>query len=142
MKLTNLTITICLFAALTLASCGHSRWRYSIEQVPAEPTAYLRDGVFVSGEYIRYATISELDGVPVVRNGSEPLSVSLGAHKLKVHCSEAEGKYDTSKVSGKEKTLEFEAEIQRTYLVRCMPYTHWWVEDSENKKIVAGEKPE
>ena len=38
------------------------------------------------------------------------------------------------------KILKFEAQIQRTYLARCTPFTHWWIEDSENEAVVAGEK--
>ena len=34
-----------------------SQW-YSIEQTPATPIAYLRDGVFVSGDYVRSALIA------------------------------------------------------------------------------------
>jgi len=138
----KLTITlICLIIAFSQASCGHSRWHYSIEQIPAEPNAYLRDGVFVSGDYIRNASISEIDGVPVKQTESRPIKITLAEHKLKIRCSEAVGEYDSDNLAGQEKTLILNAKVQRTYIIRCIPHTHWWIEDAENKKIIAGEKP-
>ncbi len=142
MKLTTITIQIIVILTVLLTSCNYTKWRYSIEQVPAEPVAYLKDGVFVSGDYIRNASIIEIDGVAIEHSNDKPLQVSIGKHSLKILCAEASGEYDSANLSGKEKLLEFEAETQRTYLIRCIPFTHWWVEDSENKKIVAGNKPD
>ena len=130
------TVLICL---LTPPSCGIVPW-HSIEQTPAEPVAYMRDGVFVSSDYVRSAIIAEIDGKAVVKPSDNLVVVSLGKHHVKVLCEEAKGKFNTNEFKGKAKVLEFEALIQRTYLVHCMPYTHWWIEDSENNRVVAGER--
>ena len=34
-----------------------------LSKTPATPIAYVRDGVFVSGDYVRSALIAEIDGV-------------------------------------------------------------------------------
>ena len=131
-----LTILIIIFP---LVSCGAHSW-HSIEQTPATPTAYIRDGVFVSGDYVRSALIAEIDGKSIVKQKNHLVEVEVGKHQIKVFCNEAEGEYNTEEFIGQAKTLEFEAQIQRTYLVHCMPFTHWWIEDIENKAVVAGER--
>jgi hypothetical protein len=130
------TFLICLLAP---PSCGLVPW-HSIEQTPAEPVAYMRDGVFVSADYVRSAVIAEIDGKAAVKTSDNLVKVSVGKHHVKVLCEEAKGKFNTNEFKGEAKVLEFEALIQRTYLVRCMPYTHWWIEDSENNQVVAGER--
>ncbi|NNC66791.1 MAG: hypothetical protein HKN83_01995 [Gammaproteobacteria bacterium] len=126
---------------LPLYSCGlvPVSW-HSIEQTPATPIAYMRDGVFVSGDYIRSATIAEIDGRLVTKSGNNLFEISIGKHQVKIFCDEAEGEFNSQEFSGEAKTLVFEAKIQRTYLVRCVPFSHWWIEDLENKAVVAGHK--
>ena len=130
----------CFLTVILLTSCGLSRW-HAIEEIPAEQTAYLRDGVFVSGDYIRNATVSEIDGKTVDRDNKDRIEIMLGMRQIKVLCDEARGSFDSSDLAGESKILSFEAKVQRTYLVRCLPFSHWWIEDSENHSIVAGEKP-
>jgi len=130
---------ISLIFIMPLVSCGAHSW-HSIEQTPATPIAYLRDGVFVSGDYVRSALIAEIDGNSVIKSKNHLVEVAVGKHKVKVFCNEAEGEYNSEEFVGQAKTLEFEARIQRTYLVHCVPFTHWWIEDLENKVVVAGER--
>ncbi len=132
-------LLVCVFT-IFLSSCAATRW-HAIEEIPAEATAYLRDGVFVSGDYIRHATISEIDGKPVDRKNKDLIEISLGVHEVKILCDETRGKFNSNDLLGQSKTLTLDAKIQRTYIIRCLPYTHWWIEDSENNSIVAGEKP-
>ena len=124
---------------MPLVSCGAHSW-HSIEQTPATPTAYIRDGVFVSGDYVRSALIAEIDGKPVIKLENHLIEVEVGKHQIKILCNEAVGEYNTEEFIGQAKTLEFMAQIQRTYLVHCVPFTHWWIEDIENKAVVAGKK--
>ncbi len=128
-----------LLLIVLLCSCGALRW-HSIEQMPADEIAFIRDGVFVTGEYVRSAAITEIDGKAATESESGLYEVSVGIHEIKVHCDETKGSFNSKDLIGKAKTLKFEAQIQRTYLVRCVPFTHWWIEDSENNAIVAGEK--
>ena len=132
---------ISLILTVPLYSCGMIPvvW-HSIEQTPAEPIAYMRDGVIVSGDYARSALIAEIDGRSVTKSSNNLVEVSVGKHQVKIFCDEAEGKFNSQEFSGEAKILEFEAKIQRTYLVRCVPFSHWWIEDLENKVVVAGQK--
>ncbi|QMU60855.1 MAG: hypothetical protein GKR92_03760 [Gammaproteobacteria bacterium] len=129
----------CLALVVPLYSCGALSW-HSIEQTPATPIAYVRDGVFVSGDYVRSALIAEIDGKKVVKPSNNLVEVAVGKHQIKVFCDEAQGEFNSEEFSGKAKTLEFEAQIQRTYLVRCVPFSHWWIEDLESKAVIAGQK--
>jgi hypothetical protein len=124
---------------LFLVSCGATSW-YSIQQTPAEPVAYLRDGVVMSGDYIRGATISEVDENAVMVRENGLILVPVGTHKLKIMCEEAYGKFNSNEFVGKARVLELDAKTQRTYKVYCKPYTHWWIEDIENGDVVAGEE--
>lgn len=128
-----------LVLPLSLCSCGIVAW-HSIEQTPAEAVAYMRDGVFVSGGYVRSALIAEIDGKEIIQSDNNLIQISLGTHQVNISCGEAEGEFNSEELNGKAKTLEFEAKMQRTYLVQCIPYTHWWIEDLENKAVVGGEK--
>ena len=132
---------ISLILTVPLCSCGMIpvAW-HSIEQTPATPVAYMRDGVVVSGDYARSALIAEIDGRLVTKSSNNLVEVSVGKHQVKIFCDEAEGEFNSQEFSGEAKTLEFEAKIQRTYLVRCVPFSHWWIEDLENKAVVAGQK--
>ena len=130
---------VVLFFMIILCSCGAFRW-HSIEQIPAEEVAYIKDGVFVSGKYVRSTEITEIDGKPAQEEDSGLHEVGIGVHKVKIKCDEAEGTFNSNELLGKTKILEFEAQVQRTYLARCVPFTHWWIEDIENKTVVAGEK--
>ena len=114
------------------ASCGATRW-HSIQEIPAEEKAYIRDSVYVSGDYIRNATITEIDGKPYTRENGNLVDFDVGTHTIKILCSEARGSFNSRELAGQAKTLTFEAKIQRTYIAGCFPYTHWWIEDSENK---------
>lgn len=124
---------------MSLFSCGALSW-YSIEQTPADSISYLRDGVFMSGDYIRSTTISEVDGKSVLSRDQKLIKVSTGRHKIKVLCEEANGEFNSLDFTGKAKVLVIDAKIQRTYQVLCKPYTHWWIEDVENGEVIAGEK--
>lgn len=132
-------VVVAFLFMIILCSCGSFRW-HSIEQVPAEEVAYMKDGVFVSGKYVRSTEITEIDGKLAQEKNSGLHEVGIGVHKVKIKCDEAEGAFNSNELLGKTKILEFEAQIQRTYLVRCVPFTHWWIEDIENKTVVAGEK--
>lgn len=123
-----------------LQACASSRW-YSVTQEPAVPYAYVHDGVFVSGNYVRSALITEIDGNTVENSTSNELKISIGLHQVKIYCDEAKGSYDSSELSGQARVLEFEAHTERRYKAFCMPFTHWWIEDLENKQIVVGQKP-
>lgn len=123
-----------------LQACGTIRW-YSIEQDPATPFAYLQDGVFVSGDYVRRASVTEIDGKTIGNPARNKLEISIGMHQVRIYCDEARGSFDSDKLLGQAKVLEFEAQIQRTYKAYCKPFTHWWIEDLENGKIVAGQQP-
>lgn len=130
---------VCLILVVPLYSCGTLSW-HSIEQSPASPIAYMRDGVFMSGDYVRSAIIAEIDGKKVVKPRNNLVEVAVGKHQIKVFCDEAKGEFNSKEFNGKAKILEFEAQIQRTYLVRCVPYSHWWIEDLESKAVIAGQK--
>jgi hypothetical protein len=132
---------ISLLLTLSLCSCGliPVSW-HSIEQTPAESIAYIRDGVFVSGEYIRSASIAEIDSQAVAQSNNNLIEIGLGKHQVKIYCDEAKGEFNSLELDGKAKILELDAQVQRTYLVRCEPYSHWWIEDLESKSVVAGEK--
>lgn len=132
---------IYIFLLLPLSSCGviPVKW-HSIEQTPSESVAFVRGGVFVSGEYLRSATIAEIDNVAVVQANNESIEIDLGQHHVKIYCGEAQGEFNSLDLEGKAETLVLDAQLQRTYLVRCEPYSHWWIEDSESKAVVAGEK--
>ena len=132
-------VSVSLVWVITLCSCGALRW-HSVEQIPAEEVAYMRDGVFVSGNYVRSTKITEIDGKPAKDKNRGLREIGVGVHTVKIKCEEAIGTFNSNKLAGKTKILEFEAQTQRTYQVHCMPYTHWWIEDSENKSVVAGEK--
>jgi len=114
--LINITLVTPLF------SCGIAPW-HSIEQVPAEP-----------------ASIAEIDAKAVTKSNNNLIEITLGYHLVKIYCDEAKGAFNSLEFSGEAKTLKFEAQIQRTYQVRCEPYSHWWIEDLENNNVVAGEK--
>jgi len=129
----NLTLITPLF------SCGIAPW-HSTEQIPSEPVAYIRDGVFVSGEYIRSASIAEIDNQAVTKSNNNLIEITLGQHQVKIYCDEAKGQFNSLEFNGEAKILEFEAQIQRTYQVRCEPFSHWWIEDLENNNVVAGER--
>jgi len=129
----------CLILVVPLYSCGALSW-HSIEQTPATSIAYMRDGVFVSSDYVRSAIIAEIDGKEVVKPNNNLVEVAVGKHQIKVFCDEAKGEFNSKEFSGKAKMLEFEAQIQRIYLVRCMPFSHWWIEDLESKAVIAGQK--
>ncbi len=129
-----------LFLIWQLQSCGTTRW-YSIEQDPATPFAYIQDGVFVSGDYVRRASVTEIDGNTVGKSASNKLEISIGTHQVKIYCDEARGSFDSSELSGQAKVLKFDAKTQRNYKAICLPFTHWWIEDLENGKIVAGQQP-
>ncbi len=140
MKIIHLTKYIVLtLLTSTICACGALRW-HSVEEMPAESIAYIRDGVFVSGNYIRSATIVEIDGKKSEESNQGLHEINIGTHEITIYCDEAEGEFDSNELTGKSRILKFEAQIQRTYLVRCEPFTHWWIEDSENQSIVAGEK--
>lgn len=130
-----------LLLTLPLYSCSMIpvSW-HSIEQTPATPVAYLRDAVVVSGDYAHSALLAEIDGRSVKKTSNNLVEVPVGKHQVKIFCDEAEGEFNSQEFSGEAKTLEFEAKIQRTYLVRCVPFSHWWIEDLENNAVVAGEK--
>ncbi len=132
-------IIVSVLSIALLNACGSLSW-HSIEQTPAVPMAYMRDGVYVSGAYVRSASITEIDGKLVAKSNDNLIKVTLGEHRVKINCDEAEGEFDTKEFNGETKILKFEAKIQRTYLVRCVPFTHWWIEDLENNEVVAGEK--
>jgi len=129
----------CLILVVHLFSCGALNW-HSIEQTPATPIAYMRDGVVVSGDYVRSALIAEIDGKKVVKPSNNLVEVAVGKHQIKIFCDEAKGEFNSIEFSGKAKTLEFEAQIQRIYIVRCVPFSHWWIEDLESKAVIAGQK--
>ena len=133
------SIIMAILLPVLLFSCGTTSW-YSIQQTPAESFAYLRDGVVMVGDYIRVATISEIDGEPVIMREKNLIKLSTGIHMIKIHCDEAVGKFNSKDFIGKAKVLELNAKIQRSYIAHCKPYTHWWIEDTENGNIVAGEK--
>lgn len=133
-------IALCLICIGQIQSCGTPRW-YSVEQEPAKPFAYIHNSVFVSNDYVRVATIREIDGNEVDEISNGNLKISLGRHQVKIYCDEAKGTYDSNALTGQAKVLEFEATIQRTYKAACHPYTHWWIEDSDSMKVVAGKKP-
>jgi hypothetical protein len=130
-----------LFLSVSLCSCGliPVTW-HSIEQTPAEAIAYIRGGVFVSGEYLRSATIAEIDDKAVAQSDNNLIKISLGKHQVKIFCDEAIGEFNSLELDGKAKVLELNAQQQRTYLVRCEPYSHWWIEDLDSKSVVAGKK--
>lgn len=130
-----------VFLVMQLFSCGTTRW-YSVEEQLAEPVAYISDGVYVSGDYIRSATVTEIDGNEVEDRASYKLNINTGTHHVKIYCDEAKGNFNSNDLKGRAKTLEFEAQTQRKYKAYCLPYTHWWIEDLENGKTVAGYKPE
>ena len=133
-------MALLIFCIWQIQSCGSSRW-YAVEQEPAEPYAYLHDSVFVLNDYIRVASVSEIDGNLIDSVSTKNLKISIGKHQVKISCDEAKGSYDSADLSGKAKVLVFDASIQRTYKVFCLPYTHWWIEDFENGNVVAGERP-
>ena len=132
---------ICLILSLFLCSCGLIPvvW-HSSEQIPAESIAYIRGGVFVSGEYLRSVTIAEIDNESVAQENNKLIKIGLGIHQVKIYCDEAKGEFNSLRVEGKAKTLELNAQLQRTYLAGCKPYSHWWIEDLDSKTVVAGEK--
>ncbi|MFK7816891.1 MAG: hypothetical protein AB8B92_11210 [Gammaproteobacteria bacterium] len=136
-KIKFLIVTIVM--PMSLVACGALSW-YSIEQTPADSVAYLRDGVFLSGDYVRSASISEINGNSNIARENALIKISTGKHQVKIYCEEAVGEFNSLEFIGKAKVLELHAKIQRTYHVRCKPYTHWWIEDVENGEIVAGEK--
>lgn len=115
------------------------KW-HSIEQIPSDSVAYIRGGVFVSGEYMRSATITEIDGKAVIQPNNNPVEIELGQRKINIYCGEAEGEFNSQELEGKEKTLVLNAQLQRTYVVRCEPYSHWWIEDLDSKAVIAGNK--
>ena len=123
-----------------IQSCGSPRW-YAVEQELAEPYAYIHDSVFVLNDYIRVASVREIDGNLIDGEPTKNLKISTGKHQVKIFCDEAEGSYDSVNLLGEAKVLEFDANIQRTYKVFCLPYTHWWIEDFESGNVVAGERP-
>lgn len=125
---------------LFLQACFTSRW-YSIEQEPAQQMAYIHASVFVTNDYIRSTLIHEIDGEEVENAAKGKLEINVGTHRVKIFCDEAKGNYDSDELKGQSKELEFEAFTQRTYKALCLPYSHWWIEDSENGKVVAGQKP-
>ena len=100
----------------------------------------MRDSVFVSGKHVQSAKIIKIDNVAAEESSELLHKVSVGIHEVSIHCAEAEGAFNSNELEGEERVLIFDAKIQRTYLVRCRPFTHWWIEDIENKAIVAGEK--
>ena len=126
---------------MQLFSCGTTRW-YSVEEQLAESVAYISDGVYVSGDYIRSATVTEIDGNEIKEGAGNKLTINTGTHHVKIYCDEAKGSFNSNDLKGRAKTLEFEAQTQRKYKAYCMPYTHWWIEDLDNGKTVAGYKPE
>ncbi len=126
--------------ACLMQACGSSRW-YSIEQEPATPHAFIHQTVFVLEDYIRVTSIREIDGKVVDKNKNNKITISATKHQIKIYCDETRGAYDSNSLSGQARILEFEAKMQRVYRVYCYPYTHWWIEDSENSEVVAGEKP-
>ena len=75
-------LLICVVFITLLSSCGATRW-HAIQEIPAESIAYLRDGVFISGDYIRNATIAEIDGKSVDRKNGNLIEIGLGVHKIK-----------------------------------------------------------
>ena len=135
-----LSWTMTLLCLWQIQSCGSPRW-YAVEQNLAEPYAYIHGSVFVRNDYIRVASVSEIDGTIVDSETRKNLKISTGKHQVKIFCDEAEGTYDSTDLVGKAKVLEFDANIQRTYKVFCLPYTHWWIEDFESGNVVAGERP-
>ena len=131
---------ISLIFIMPLVSCGAHSW-YSIEQTPATPIAYLRDGVFVSGDYVRSALIAEIDGKSVLTQKNHLVEVAVGKHQVKVFCNEAEGEYNSEEFVGQAKTLEFEARIQRKVSCRlCALYTLVDRRFREIISVVAGER--
>jgi len=72
-----------------LTSCGSLHW-HSIEQTPAEPVAYMRDGIYMSGAYVRSARVSEVDGRKVVKLENNLIELSVAKHQIKIYCDEAE----------------------------------------------------
>ena len=124
-----------------VTSCGSGKW-YSIEQEPAEPIANIRGGVFVTGEYIRSASILEIDDQELNMHSEQNFQIPIGMRKIKISCDEAKGSFDSGKFAGQSKTLVFEAKTEKNYRAWCKPYTHWWIEEMNTKKIVAGVRPE
>ena len=113
---------------------------HSIEQTPAEAVAYIRGGVFVRGEYLRSAIIIEIDNEVMSQTKNQLIEIGLGIHQIKISCYEATGEFNSLERKGKSRTLELNAQLQRTYIVRCEPYSNWWIEELDSKIVVAGEK--
>lgn len=129
--------SLVLFMPMT--SCGVYRW-HSIEQTPAKEVAYIRGGVYVSGEYVRSALIAEIDGKKIITPDNQLVEIAPGKHQITINCHETKGEFNSKEFAGKAKIITFEAQIQRTYQVRCVPFTHWWIEDLRNKSFIAGDK--
>ena len=131
-------------------ACANKKW-YSIEQQPTEPYALLNDGIYASGDYLRSAVVRELNEEPIDKKNNEPFKVKPGTHRVMIHCNETKGEYDSIQqdalligpinLAKKAKTLTLETDIGRIYRVQCVPYTHWWIEDTETGKVVSGTKP-
>ena len=138
-------------AILIANSCEGRKW-YLIEQQPAEPYALLKDGVYVSGEYLRSAIVININDELVNKQNNSPIKVKIGMHQVTIYCDEAKGiynsnkqdvsKYEADNTRKKTKTLTFNAKTERVYRVFCVPYTHWWIEDTELNRVVSGIKPE
>ena len=124
-----------------IASCSSARW-YSIEQEPAKPIAYISGGVFVVGEYVRSASIVEIDGNKLSEDMGNSIQIPIGTRTIKILCDEAKGNYDSSKFTGESKKLQFIARTEKNYRAGCMPFTHWWIEEIATNNIVAGIKPD
>ena len=137
----NLRLYVIIFFLLTVTSCGSGRW-YSIGQEPAKPIAYIRGGVFVSGEYVRSASIAEIDGKESAMHSEQNFQIPIGTRRITINCDEAKGSYDSKEFTGQSKILEFDAETEKIYRVWCKPYTHWWIEEIATKKTVAGLRPD
>lgn len=135
---------------LIVTACGNRKW-YSIEQQPAKPYAELKDGVYASGEYLRSAVVSNLNGKFIDKKKNSSLKVNVGIHQVTIYCDEANGEYNSNAQDGvgrgpintekHTKVLTLQADTQRVYRAFCLPYSHWWIEDTESGKVVTGEKP-
>ena len=126
---------------LSQVSCSSPRW-YAVEEYPAEQVAYVSDGVYVNGSYVRSARVTEIDGKKVKDNNNFRHPINTGMRLVKINCDEAKGSFNSKELLGQSKILKFSADIQRTYKAHCLPYTHWWIEDVENGKVVAGKSPD
>ncbi len=136
---------------LIVNACENRRW-YSIEQKTAEPFALLKDGIYASGDYVRSARVIKVNDKLIDKQNDKPFKIGVGTHKIMIYCNEASGEYDSSQqdtekhgpvnTAKKARILTLEADTERVYRVNCVPYTHWWITDTETGGLAAGAKPD